>query len=225
MPSQPLYAVAASSGTNFGTSQRTNPKRRTNHRQTHVCLGVTRGLKPCLVSWTDQRGNNLGGGARHVVLALRLSCCTGLLSVLCLDGGGGAIMLVGPALCLALVRVGFTATFLLLVIVGTLERVRARLPPGFVEALLRPAHGVFAAGLGGGGRASAVGAVVSGEAREEVLQLVLPVVRSLELASYPDYQVAVGLLGSFELHFRILELLVRILDLVRRIERTLALIG
>jgi hypothetical protein len=90
-------------------------------------------------------------------------------SVLCLDGGGVAIVLVRPALCLALVRVWFTASFLLLVIVGALERVRARLPPGFAEALLRPAHGVFAAGLGGGGRASAVGAVVAGEAREEVL--------------------------------------------------------
>jgi hypothetical protein len=184
---------------------------------THVCLGVTRGLEPCLVSRTDQRGNNLGGSARPVVLTLRLSWFTGLLSVLCLDGGGVAILQFRLTLCLALVRVGLTATFLLLVIEGALERVRARLPPGFAEALLRPAHGVFAAGLGGGGRASAVGAVVAGEARDEVLQLVLPVVRSLELASHPYYQVAVGLLGSFELHFRILELLVKILDPVRRI--------
>jgi hypothetical protein len=191
----------------------------------HVCPGVTRDLEPCLVSRMDQRGNNLGGSTRHVVLALRLSCCTGLVSVLCRDRGGIAIVLVRPALCLALVRVGLTATFLLLAIVGTLERVRARLPPGVAEALLRVAQGVFAVGLlVGGGRASAVGAVGAGEAREEVFQLVLPVVRSLELASHPDYQIAVELLGSFELHFRILELLVEILDPVRRIERTLALI-
>jgi hypothetical protein len=194
---------------------------------THVCLGVTRDLEPCLVSRMDQRGNNLGRSTRHAILALRLSCCTGLVSVLCLDGGGVAIVLVRPALCLALVRAGLVARFRLLVIDGALERVRTRLLPGFAEALLRAAHGVFAAGLlVGGGRASAVGAVVAaGEAREEVVQLVLLVVRSLELAAHPDGQVAVELLGSFELHFRVLELLVEILDLVRRTERTLALIG